>query len=37
MAMTFGPGLSALLETIIDSKEATSTKFKHFADEPAEI
>ena len=37
MAMTFGPGLSALLETIIDGKEATNTKFKHFADEPAEI
>ncbi len=30
VAMTFGPGLSALLETLIDDHEATSTKLKDF-------
>lgn len=36
MAMTFGPGLSALLETIIDSELAKHTKLKTFSHEPAE-
>ena len=37
VAMTFGPGLSALLETIIDSTVATNTKLKHFAEESSEV
>lgn len=37
VAMTFGPGLSALLETIIDDQLATHTKLKHFKEESADV
>ena len=36
MSMTFGPGLSALLQTIFDPQQAQSIKLDHFSDMPKE-